>query len=71
MTDTTEIPAAEPATVGTGADLSTLRLPQLQAVASQLGISGTARMRKSQLLEAIRARQEGRPVSVPVVTAPA
>ncbi|WP_408624281.1 Rho termination factor N-terminal domain-containing protein, partial [Kineosporia rhizophila] len=29
-------------------DLSTLRLPQLQAVASQLGINGTARMRKAE-----------------------
>ena len=48
MTDTTEIAAAAPASTGT-VDLSTLRLPQLQAVASQLGISGTGRMRKSEL----------------------
>ena len=54
MTDTTEIDAAAPA-----ADLSALRLPQLQAVASQLGITGTARMRKSELVAAIRGRQQG------------
>jgi transcription termination factor Rho len=57
VTDTTEIAAAGPAT-GT-VDLSTLRLPQLQAVASQLGIVGTGRMRKSELLEAIQTRQNG------------
>ena len=58
MTDTTEIAAAGPASTGT-VDLSTLRLPQLQAVASQLGISGTGRMRKSELLEAIQTKQNG------------
>jgi len=57
VTDTTEI-AVAPASNGT-VDLSTLRLPQLQAVASQLGISGTGRMRKSELLEAIQIRQNG------------
>jgi transcription termination factor Rho len=36
-----------------------MRLPELQAVAAELGISGTARMRKSDLLEAIRSRQNG------------
>jgi transcription termination factor Rho len=58
VTDTTEIAAAAPASTGT-VDLSTLRLPQLQAVASQLGISGTGRMRKSELLEAIQTKQNG------------
>jgi transcription termination factor Rho len=58
VTDTTEIASAEPASAST-VDLSTLRLPQLQAVASQLGISGTGRMRKSELLEAIQSRQNG------------
>ncbi len=58
MTDTTEIAAAGPASNG-AVDLSTLRLPQLQTVASQLGISGTGRMRKSELLEAIQVRQNG------------
>ncbi len=39
--------------------LSALRLPQLQAIAADMGITGTGRMRKSDLLEAIRARQGG------------
>ncbi|MBA2769179.1 MAG: Rho termination factor N-terminal domain-containing protein, partial [Sporichthyaceae bacterium] len=32
-------------------------LPELQGLAAQLGISGTARMRKGQLIEAIKERQ--------------
>ena len=39
--------------------LSSLVLPELQRVAQQLGITGTARMRKSQLIEAIEAAQTG------------
>ncbi|WP_370882662.1 transcription termination factor Rho [Kineosporia succinea] len=49
-------------------DLSTLRLPQLQAVASQLGINGTARMRKAELLEAIRSHQGSGAVAAPAAT---
>ncbi|WP_432547516.1 transcription termination factor Rho [Kineococcus sp. SYSU DK004] len=70
MTDTTDI-AATAATDGTtGADagaprrtgsLSALRLPQLQALAAELGISGTGRMRKVDLLAAIREHQSGVP----------
>ncbi len=37
-----------------GAALSAMKLPQLQALASELGVSGTARMRKGDLIEAIR-----------------
>ena len=63
MTDITEIAAspdeARSAASGRSGSLSALRLPQLQAMAAELGISGTARMRKSDLLEAIRARQGG------------
>jgi transcription termination factor Rho len=55
VTDTTEIAAES----SPRAALSALRLPELQAVAAQLGISGTARMRKSDLLEAIKAKQAG------------
>ena len=61
MTDTSQIaPAGSDAGSGqrTGS-LTALRLPELQAIASQLGISGTARMRKSDLVEAIKARQAG------------
>ena len=60
MTDTSEIAPAEPAANGTGPrtpNLSSLRLPELQAVAAQLGISGTGRMRKSDLVAAIQAHQ--------------
>ncbi len=39
--------------------LSAMVLPELQAMAAQLGISGTARMRKGQLIEVITARQAG------------
>ncbi|WP_269328677.1 transcription termination factor Rho [Kineosporia babensis] len=49
-------------------DLSTLRLPQLQAVASQLGINGTARMRKAELLAAIRSHQGEGAVVTPTAT---
>ncbi|WP_062201240.1 transcription termination factor Rho [Demequina salsinemoris] len=47
MTDTTT------ASDNTAA-LSAMKLPQLQALAAELGVSGTARMRKSDLVEAIR-----------------
>ncbi|MCB7138068.1 transcription termination factor Rho [Cellulosimicrobium marinum] len=39
-----------------GAALGTLRLPELQALASQLGVKGTSKMRKSDLVDVIRAR---------------
>ncbi len=41
--------------------LAAMVLPELQAMASGLGISGTGRMRKSQLIEVIQARQGGGP----------
>ena len=47
MTDTTV--AADQ-----GATLSAMKLAQLQALAAELGVSGTARMRKADLIEAIR-----------------
>ena len=49
-------------------------LPELQALAASLGISGTARMRKGQLIEAITARQGGptdAPNNSPSSSAPA
>jgi transcription termination factor Rho len=65
VTDTGQIAAVEPSgsDAATRGSLAALRLTELQAVAAQLGISGTARMRKSDLLEAILARQNG--VSAP------
>jgi transcription termination factor Rho len=62
VTDTTEIAAAPISAGDTGSrtgSLSALRLPQLQALASELGLSGTGKMRKSDLVEAITARQSG------------
>jgi transcription termination factor Rho len=41
-----------------GTGLTAMVLPELQALASQLGITGTARMRKSQLIAAIQERQD-------------
>ncbi|MFC6353673.1 transcription termination factor Rho [Rothia nasimurium] len=43
--------------------LSTLKLAQLQSLASQLGITGARRMRKSDLVEAISAHQRGSAVA--------
>jgi transcription termination factor Rho len=40
-----------------GTGLSSLLMPELQRIAQEMGITGTARMRKSQLVEAIEARQ--------------
>ena len=48
MTDTTT-PVADSA-----AALNAMKLPQLQALAAELGVSGTAKMRKSDLVEAIQ-----------------
>ena len=43
----------------TGGGLASLKLAQLQALASQLGITGGSRMRKSDLVAAITAHQRG------------
>jgi transcription termination factor Rho len=64
VTDTSQSSSAEP--VDTEAQpsargLATMRLPELQQIATRLGIPGTGRMRKSDLLEAIRARQDEAP----------
>ncbi len=73
MSDTTDVLDA-PATgsAGTSADssatkparkrsagLSGMVLAELQGLAGELGISGTAKMRKGQLIEAIKERQDG------------
>ena len=42
-----------------GGGLAGKRLPELQQLAGDLGISGTAKMRKSELIAAIQARQSG------------
>ncbi|MHA7222773.1 transcription termination factor Rho [Arthrobacter sp. RHLT1-20] len=73
MTETTELSSAV-ATSSSAAGSSTaapakssglagLKLAQLQALASQLGISGGSRMRKGDLVSAISAHRAGTPVS--------
>ncbi|TDB72815.1 transcription termination factor Rho [Micromonospora sp. KC721] len=42
-----------------GTGLSAMLLPELQSLAASLGISGTARMRKGELISAITERQQG------------
>ncbi|RDV09264.1 transcription termination factor Rho [Arthrobacter sp. RT-1] len=95
MTETTELsPAVElstsaaesPAAPAKSSGLAGLKLAQLQALASQLGISGGSRMRKGDLVSAISAHRAGTPttkaparkaekatesVAAPAVTAPA
>jgi transcription termination factor Rho len=44
---------------GASTGLSAMLLPELQRMAQSMGITGTARMRKSQLVEAIQNRQGG------------
>ncbi|MCL2516766.1 MAG: transcription termination factor Rho [Microbacteriaceae bacterium] len=61
----------------TTADLTALRVPQLQALAAQLGITGAAKLRKGELVSAIEAARaaaavtEDAPVEAPVDEAPA
>ncbi|MGY1705041.1 transcription termination factor Rho [Geodermatophilus sp. SYSU D00697] len=59
---TDEAPAASGTTGRTrrrGSGLSGMLLPELQRLAAELGISGTGRMRKGDLVAAISARQVG------------
>ncbi|HYV76530.1 MAG TPA: transcription termination factor Rho [Streptosporangiaceae bacterium] len=48
---------------GANTGLSAMLLPELQRMAQSMGITGTARMRKSQLVEAIQNRQGGQPAA--------
>ncbi|RKR20264.1 transcription termination factor Rho [Arthrobacter oryzae] len=71
MTETTELSPAVDTTSAAGSSaapakssgLAGLKLAQLQALASQLGISGGSRMRKGDLVTAISAHRAGTPVS--------
>jgi transcription termination factor Rho len=60
-TDAAAAPAtgAAPKRRRSGTGLEGMVLAELQQVASGLGIKGTARMRKSQLIETIKERQAG------------
>ncbi|MFH5877994.1 transcription termination factor Rho [Arthrobacter sp. NA-172] len=81
MTETTELAsavdttssAAESSTAATAksSGLAGLKLAQLQALASQLGISGGSRMRKGDLVSAISAHRAGASTSKAPTTAKA
>ncbi len=63
LSDTTDLltesaSAAKPRRRSTGG-ITGMKLPELQTLASELGITGTARMRKSDLITAIKAKQGG------------
>jgi transcription termination factor Rho len=67
-----DAPAAAGATASTsksrsrgGTGLSSLLMPELQRIAQTMAIPGAGRMRKSQLIEAIEARQAGGPGQQP------
>ena len=66
MTETTSAARAK----GRGDNLSSMLLPELKALAGQLGISGSSAMRKGDLVTAIGDRQ-GRSESAPAASAPA
>ncbi|BDZ42952.1 hypothetical protein GCM10025865_22510 [Paraoerskovia sediminicola] len=53
MTDTIDTAASSAGAGGKGRSLGSLKLPELQALASQLGVKGTSKMRKSDLVAAI------------------
>ncbi|MGZ4591237.1 MAG: Rho termination factor N-terminal domain-containing protein, partial [Actinomycetes bacterium] len=57
--------SATPAKRKRAAGLSGMVLAELQSLAGELGISGTGRMRKGQLIEAIKERQGGGEQAVP------
>ena len=50
--------------------LSAMKLDELKGVASSMGITGTTKMRKSDLVEAIKARQSGGSSAPAGATAP-
>ena len=59
MTDTTTLEATSGTSPRRSGALTAMRLAELQGLASSMGISGTAKMRKGDLVAAIKARQNG------------
>ncbi len=59
VTDTTTLEATSGASPRRSGALTAMRLAELQGLASSMGISGTAKMRKGDLVAAIKARQNG------------
>lgn len=49
----------EPQDQASAAALTAMKLPQLQAIATQLGLKGISRLRKGQLIDAIKAHGDG------------
>jgi transcription termination factor Rho len=72
VTDTIE-PAVSTRSGGSarGAAISAMRMPELQAMAAELGVTGTSRMRKSDLVDAIQAKGAGAPRKARRAEAPA
>lgn len=54
------VTGSAPASSGRAPALSAMRLPQLQELATEMGISGVSKMRKSDLLTAIRSHRAGK-----------
>ncbi|MBC9957010.1 transcription termination factor Rho [Yimella sp. cx-51] len=59
MTETTESATTAAAESGSRGSLGSLKLDELKRLAGTMGISGTSKMRKSDLLAAIQSRGEG------------
>lgn len=72
MTDTTtlEASAASGQSPRRSGSLTAMRLAELQGLASSMGISGTAKMRKGDLVAAIKSRQNGDSGPAAAVDAP-
>jgi transcription termination factor Rho len=62
VTDTTTLEAAPTRRSGS---LTAMKLAELQGLASSMGITGTAKMRKGDLVDAIKTRQNGGGSSLP------
>lgn len=59
MTDTIEPAVSTSGGSAPGGSIAAMRLPELQALASQLGVKGTSKMRKGDLVQAISAARAG------------
>ena len=59
MTETTDTPAENAPAKKRAGGLNGMLLPELKQMAGGLGIKGAGGMRKSQLIEAIKAAQSG------------
>ncbi|MBD2758318.1 transcription termination factor Rho [Yimella sp. cx-573] len=70
MTETTESATTAKAESGSRGSLGSLKLDELKRLAGTMGISGTSKMRKSDLLAAIQSRGEGSARSAAERTAP-